>query len=154
MESKDEQIEKMAEIVAEIWRSGKEYSQSFDFYECSLRGRWVARLFNLATPSLNEKELRQYKISDERACELADTYHTSKDKVLAIGEGIITDILSLIQSYQGSDRPELKVLTETGEQLFSVSITRKEFLKLPMETRRRILSQEVDQAIIDKKEES
>ena len=43
---REEQINNIAEIVAEIWLSGKNDSQVFDYYECSSRQRWVARLFS------------------------------------------------------------------------------------------------------------
>jgi len=42
-----ETINDIAEIVAEIWLSGKNDSQVFDYHECNTRQRWVARLAKL-----------------------------------------------------------------------------------------------------------
>lgn len=53
-----EQIKKIAEIVVEIWYSGKNDSQVFDFHECNLRQRWVARLVSLF-PNPDEVKLPQ-----------------------------------------------------------------------------------------------
>lgn len=35
------------DIVSEIWYSGKNDSQVFDFHECGRRQKWVARLLSL-----------------------------------------------------------------------------------------------------------
>lgn len=48
------QVNDIAEIVAEIWRSGKDNSQVFDFHECSVRERWVARLVSLQNQAVRE----------------------------------------------------------------------------------------------------
>ncbi len=49
-----EGINEIAEIVAEIWLSGKNYSQVFDFHECSKKQGWVARLAQLAKKARQE----------------------------------------------------------------------------------------------------
>lgn len=51
-----EKINQVAEIVAEIWRSGRDYSQ--DFHECSRKERWVARIVSLF-PEVDEGTLTQ-----------------------------------------------------------------------------------------------
>jgi hypothetical protein len=55
----DEEINDIAEITAEIWRSGKENSQVFDYSECLIRERWVARLVSKFNAQLDKikKEL-------------------------------------------------------------------------------------------------
>ena len=62
----ESRIKEIAEIVAEIWLSGKNNSQAFDFHECSSRERWVARLVKLyegksgQTRAETLKELKEY----------------------------------------------------------------------------------------------
>ncbi len=51
------EINEIAEVVAEIWLSGKNDSQVFDFHECSTRQRWVARLAK--SHKLDRPELRK-----------------------------------------------------------------------------------------------
>lgn len=37
----------LQDIIKEIWNSGKEYSQVFDFDECFLREKWDERILSL-----------------------------------------------------------------------------------------------------------
>ena len=55
----ESRLKEIAEIVAEIWLSGKNNSQVFDFHECGSRERWVARLVKLYEGKLDEATFHQ-----------------------------------------------------------------------------------------------
>ncbi len=52
------ELRDIAEIVTEIWLSGKNDSPGFDFQECSTRQRWVARLLGIVKAS-NEQKIEE-----------------------------------------------------------------------------------------------
>ena len=66
----EEQDKELIEKIAEIWRSGKDYSQVFDFHECSRRQRWVARLYAISAQARKQviEEIKEYAIGARMAC--------------------------------------------------------------------------------------